>query len=378
LEHPELRDKVVMPHNVHTNSANFFRLRKKGDHGTHVAGTALAIANNRKGLLGIAPNSAFMPVQVADANGLMNSYAVFCGVLYAIYMGADVVNVSLGPDLSGMTGLPEEQQRELIRGTYKGSELLWRRVAEIADKRNAVIVKAAGNHNVLAGLDVITRPENIIVVSALDKKNQLLKAEFSNYGEYSTISAPGVDIYSAYGRNSYKTMGGTSMASPIVTGAVALMKSLNRSLTAKQIICILQNTGLQTQSNVGKLIQIDKALEAVKSDDTVFCKPPVPSTGDVQILLKWNNYNDLDLICIDPFGDTVYFKNDKVPSGGQLEIDMNREYPYSKTPIEHIFWPTGKAPHGTYKVYLLYYKKHERDIDETPFKVSVKYGDTIE
>jgi hypothetical protein len=145
---------------------------------------------------------------------------------------------------------------------------LWNKIMQIAEKHNAAIVVAAGNDNVLAGITPYQRQKNVIVVSATDKNNQPAssqKADFSNYGEYSTVSAPGVGIYSSIGKNGYDTLSGTSMASPIVAGTVALMKCLNESLTAKQIICILKTTGMETGSYIGELVQIDKALETVKS-----------------------------------------------------------------------------------------------------------------
>jgi hypothetical protein len=238
-------------------------------------------------------------------------------------------------------------------------------------------VVAAGNNNVLAGIAALQRPELFITVSAIDKNSQSFgKAGFSNYGPFSSISAPGVGIYSSVGKDGYQTMSGTSMAAPIVTGAVALMKSINDTITSKQILCILQSTGVETQGNIGKLIQLDKALEKVQSGDTIDCMP-APSTGDVQILLSWNNYNDLDLACTDPFGESVFFRNRRISSGGQLEIDMNVEYPDSKTPIENIYWKPGSAPEGTYNVHLLYYKKHT-NIDETPYSIKVKYGEKTE
>jgi hypothetical protein len=141
----------------------------------------------------------------------------------------------------------------------------------------------------------------------------------------------------------------------------------------------LKNTGLETQGNIGNLIQLDKALEMVKSGVSLedYCKP-VPSPGDVQILLSWNNYNDLDLYCTDPQGATVWYKNKSVQSGGQLEIDMNVENFDSKNPIEHIYWQVGGAPNGIYNVYLKYYKKHEPTVNETPYSITVKYGNKTE
>jgi subtilisin family serine protease len=376
LKHPELSSKVVQPYNVWKHSKEIFP--QQIDHGTHVAGTALAIADNAKGICGIAPNCKFMPIQVADERGMMTTTSVLDGILYALYQGADVINVSLGSQFKGLSQFSENEQLDLIKNHFKEEERLWNEIMRIAASHNSTIVVAAGNDNVLAGIDALQRPELFITVSAVDKNNQnFTKANFSNFGSYSTISAPGVGIYSSVGSNDYETMDGTSMAAPIVAGAVALMKSFKSSLTTKQIICILKSTGLPAQGNIGKLIQLDKALQLVKSGEVVDCTP-IPSSGDVQILLNWNNYNDLDLCCTDPQGETVWFKNKRVASGGQLEIDMNVEYPDSKNPIENIYWIKNGAPNGTYNVYLLYYKKHETNINETPYAIKVKYGNKTE
>lgn len=372
LCHPEIKDKVVMPYNVWSHSD---KVKPQAvDHGTHVAGTAVASADNGNGLCGIAPNCKLMPVQVANDNGIMTTTSVLDGVLYSLYQGADVVNISLGSQFTGLSQFPKTVQEDLINNHFKEEERLWNEVMRIAASHNATLVIAAGNDNVLAGIDAMQRPDLFIVVSALDKNNNsLVKTEFSNYGDFSTVSAPGSSIYSCVGNNNYEFMDGTSMAAPVVTGTVALMKSLKPTITTKDIICILKETGVPCNSEVGNLIQIDKALQKVQSGETVDCTP-VPSTGDVQILLSWNNYNDLDLICIEPSGEYVWYKNPRSQSNGILEIDKNREYPDSETPIENIYWPAGQAPTGTYNVYLRYFKKHT-NIDATPFKVIVKYGD---
>jgi serine protease len=376
LKHPELKSKVVMPYNVWLHSKDVFP--QQIDHGTHVAGTALAIADNGKGLCGIAPECAFMPVQVANLQGLMTTTSVLDGVLYALYQGADVINVSLGMEFTGT--LPENVQHDLQDNHFKEEERLWNEVMKISNKHKAIIVVAAGNENMLAGINPLNRPKNFIIVSAVDKSNrEFRKVGFSNYGDYSTVSAPGVGIYSTVGSSSYQTMDGTSMAAPIVSGTVALMKSLNKDLTSEQIICVLQGTGRPAEGKIGNLIQIDKALQEIKSGEFTDCDshPKTPSTGDVQVLLSWDNYNDLDLICIDPNNEKVWFKNKNVSSGGKLEIDMNVNYPGSKSPIESIYWPSGGAPNGTYSVFLLYYKQHI-NINETPYKIIVKYGDKTE
>ena len=378
IRHKEFKDKVKMPYNVWMHNADI--TQQFIDHGTHVAGTAIALANNGAGLCGIAPKCKFMPIQVADQMGRMTTTSVLDGVIYAIYQGADVVNISLGGSFSGLDQYPERLQRELINNHFKEEERLWNEVSRIAETHKVTIVVAAGNDNVLAGIEALQRPKNIIIVSAVNKQRRNYdKADFSNYGEYSTLSAPGVDIYSTYG-NSFKTMEGTSMAAPIVTGAIALMKSLNKDLTTEQIICILRSTGKSMDGDIGPMIQLKEALLKVKNNeinDCVQVEAPNPSHGDVEITLHWDNYNDLDLSCDDPQGDHISFQHKHSRSGGQLEIDMNVE-PQTKNPIEHIYWPTGGAPAGTYIVQLNYYKRHERNINETPYTIDVKFGGKTE
>jgi hypothetical protein len=67
-----------------------------------------------------------------------------------------------------------------------------------------------------------------------------------------------------------------------------------------------------------------------------------------------------------------------VPSGGLLEIDMNVNPGDSKTPIENIYWPVGKAPFGTYYVLGWMYKQHEANKSTSPYKLKVVYGDKTE
>lgn len=101
---------------------------------------------------------------------------------------------------------------------------------------------------------------------------------------------------------------------------------------------------------------------------------PVPHTGDVQILLKWSNLNDLDLSCIDPNGDTIWYHNKRVPSGGELDVDMNAGEHSSRTPIENIYWPTGGAPKGQYTVYVTYYSRRKSWKRNTSYEIIVKHG----
>ena len=272
LSHPMIRRKVVQPYSVTRNSGDLSaRFKNRGDsHGTHVAATAVGDFVEDKGTSGIAPGCKLMPVMIGnEGNDYLDIMSTLDGILYAIYAGADVINISAGISFTeNIKRIPVSKQREIIRTFGKTEEKVWDYVYEAADKHNTVLVWAAGNDDILSGLDPSKRNNETIRVSAVDSR--LRKSVFSNYGVfgpkeyYSTVSAPGEDIYNAFPNNQYGFMSGTSMASPIVTGAVALMKSLDKNLTTEEIITILQKTGKPVGDDIGRLIQIKDALSVVR------------------------------------------------------------------------------------------------------------------
>ncbi|MBV9041536.1 MAG: hypothetical protein JOZ68_11045 [Acidimicrobiia bacterium] len=78
-------------------------------------------------------------------------------------------------------------------------------------------------------------------------------------------------------------------------------------------------------------------------------------TGDVQITLVWADGNDLDLHVIDPSGTEIYFSNPKSPTGGTLDHDDTAGCATTGTHVENVFWPTGGAPPGRYRVFVKNY-----------------------
>jgi hypothetical protein len=100
-------------------------------------------------------------------------------------------------------------------------------------------------------------------------------------------------------------------------------------------------------------------------------------TGDVQISLIWFNTNDLDLHCVDPNKDEIFWeRGHRVSrSGGELDVDRNAgcQRPDDK-PVENIYWPRGKAPLGDYRVYLNFYQRCPGAPNETEWKINILYG----
>jgi subtilisin family serine protease len=169
-------------------------------HGTHVAGITAA-ANNTIGVVGAAPNADLYAIKVLNRNGSGYLSDIISGLDWAVANGMQVVNMSLGTS------------------TYSSSlDLACRRTAAAG----VVEVAAAGNDGPYANsVDYPGACSGVIAVGATDSNNNI--ASFSSRGPQVAVSAPGVSIYSTYKGGGYSTLSGTSMASPHVTGSVALM-----------------------------------------------------------------------------------------------------------------------------------------------------------
>ena len=103
-------------------------------------------------------------------------------------------------------------------------------------------------------------------------------------------------------------------------------------------------------------------------------------SGDVQISLMWDNYNDLDLHVVCPSGERIHGGNKMSDCGGELDVDANVR-PETKKPVENVVWDNNTAQAGEYQVYVHHYKKHKkrRTKDPTKFKVIVNnIGELLE
>lgn len=169
-------------------------------HGTHVAG-AIAAANNTIGVVGVAPQAELYAIKALDRRGSGYLSDVIEGLDWAVANGIQVVNMSLGT-ASDIQSLHDAVIRANAAGIVQ--------VAAAGNESAAVIFPAA-------------YPE-VIAVAATDSANAV--AYFSNYGPAVDLAAPGVKIYSTYKGQTYATLSGTSMATPHVSGAAALLLSV--------------------------------------------------------------------------------------------------------------------------------------------------------
>ena len=170
----------------------------KDGHGTHTAGIAAASTGNGIGIAGVAPSSPLLVCRALGPDGGGSGADVAACVGWASKRKAKVISLSLGgPD----------------------SRTLRAAVAAASDA-GAVIVAAAGNEGTGETSYPAGYPQ-VISVAATDASGR--RAGFSNTNRDVEIAAPGVDILSTWPGNRYRTLSGTSMATPEVAGAVALL-----------------------------------------------------------------------------------------------------------------------------------------------------------
>jgi subtilisin family serine protease len=268
LEHQDLKNKYILPYNV-VNRNTSITYGPEG-HGTHVAGLIAASGNNGIGSAGVAPDCRFIPIQAIGEGDIFTMTDVIDGILYAIKNNANVINMSLGKMFGEGVSELSAEELEQIRNEYGIDEAqFWDELFQMADDNNVTIVLAAGNENLPVGLDPLARSDKAIKVTAVNQ--QRLKADFSNYynvlpNNGTCLSAPGEDIYSTLPGNEFAELDGTSMACPIVSGAVALIKSVKPNIRNAELFSILHSTGLNlNDQTIGPLIQIDKALARARS-----------------------------------------------------------------------------------------------------------------
>ena len=190
-EHPDMR--VLGGYNAVDPALSF---KDDHGHGSHVAGTIAAL-DNGKGVVGVAPEASLYGVKVLDASGRGTYAAIIAGIQWAAENGMVIANMSLG----GSQGTAALQ--DSIRA---------------ANAMGMTIIAAAGNNGGKVGYPA-AYPETITIAAA-HKGDGI--ASFSSRGPEIDFISPGVDIPSTFKNGGYKTLSGTSMASPHAAGLAAL------------------------------------------------------------------------------------------------------------------------------------------------------------
>ncbi|MBI2590119.1 S8 family peptidase [Candidatus Berkelbacteria bacterium] len=194
LDHPDLIGRIKGGINLINPWAN---ADDDNGHGTHVAGI-IAAENNGFGVLGVAPKSNLYAVKALDRRGRGYLSDILAGMEWALNSGIEVINLSLGTPVSIPT-LQEATTRLVQTGI--------------------VVVAAAGNDG--AAVNYPAAYPGVIAVGAVGDEDELQR--WSSHGSALDVVAPGDHIYSTYRRDRYRTMSGTSMATPHVAGLASLL-----------------------------------------------------------------------------------------------------------------------------------------------------------
>lgn len=225
-------------------------------HGTFVAGLAAAAGNNARGVTGVAWNARILPVKVLDCTATGRIADAAAGIRYAARMGADVINVSFGATTDS---------------------LVLREAVEEAQARGAIIVASAGNESQRSITFPAAYPGVISVAASGRQTAQGIDyrslASFTNFGGVD-VMAPGVNVLSTVPQSAcgsrgwtcldgpYASASGSSFATPIVAGAVALLRAHHPDLSPALLRALLLDTRQPgTLSSDPGLLDIGAALQ---------------------------------------------------------------------------------------------------------------------
>ncbi|AYN01760.1 S8 family serine peptidase [Chryseobacterium sp. 3008163] len=235
------------------------------EHGTHVSGIIAGLPQGKEVQYGVASKVAKIMVVRTVPNGDERDKDVANAIRYAVDNGAKVLNMSFGKPVS------------------PGKNVVWD-AFKYADDKGVLLVKAAGNENedVAEHLayptnfknvtDAAPFVDNVLVVGASTNRNNELRAGFSNYNKNMVnVFAPGEEIYSTVPNNEYSYQQGTSMASPVVAGAAAVLLAYMPNLTPAQIIeALVKTSNASTENEFGEKSQAGGVIDVKKAAEYAF------------------------------------------------------------------------------------------------------------
>lgn len=245
--HPELASNYVEGYDFFNGDSDPM---DDNGHGTHVAGTIAALRNGA-GVVGVAPEVRLYAFKVLGSNGSGSFSNVIMALQKAMELGIQVTNNSYGS-----TGDPGIQVKAAFDNAYAAG---------------IIHVASAGNSGTVPGnKDTIGYPakyDSVVAVTAVDSANK--RPSWSSTGPAAEIAAPGVSIKSTYLNGGYALMSGTSMASPHVAGAAALLISAGAN-SPSEVRRILADTAvyLGNESWYGKgLVDVYAACSSLQPSE---------------------------------------------------------------------------------------------------------------
>jgi len=313
------------------NNYNDARQDQSGNrffHGSHVSGIVAGKTNNGVGVSGVAGGWNDQGAQIlACAVGITgpNGSILDDAILYAAEIGAGQVQLSLSVGQSSAID-------DAIDMAY--------------DNFGVIIVNASGNNGSSSGVGYPASHPKCWAIGATTQSD--LRASFSNHGTNLFISAPGTDIWSTQLTTQgslYNTSSGTSFASPIASGIIALMKSVNPGITQAEVQQVLIDTaekvggydydwnpsdpGHSRELGYGRLnaFAAVQAAQLLSVEDfgtgNLFTLSPNPASDFIQIRLNDVEADDLAISIYTINGREVYAQ-DKIanPGSGILSVSV--------------------------------------------------------
>ncbi len=213
-------------------------------HGTHVAGIIAATRNNGIGMDGVADNVKIMAIRVVP-NGDERDKDVANGIRYAAENGASIINMSFGKNYSWDKKVVDDA----VKYAQKKGVLLIHAAGNNAEDNDEIVHFPTDDYkkkSFFKSLFSKKRAKNWLDIGANSySDDSTFVATFSNYGEKNVdVFAPGVAIYSTTPENQYRSLQGTSMATPVVAGVAAVLKSYFPGLKAKEIKEIIMSSSV--------------------------------------------------------------------------------------------------------------------------------------
>ena len=241
------------------------------DHGTHVAGLIAAVGDNGEGIAGVAYNGyGTVPVRIVPVRSLRNLSGSLADLIEGILYSAGELSAPAEATIP-----PRVVNMSLGASGLSAAEIaLLESAVAAAVNRDILLVAAAGNDGSADGVDWPARIPTVVAVGSVDRAlppAESRRSSFSDYGPEIDLVAPGAEssgtgILSTVAGGGYARIGGTSMATPLVAGAAALLRSANPALSAADVRAILRDTaldlgspGFDNETGWG-LLQVEEAL----------------------------------------------------------------------------------------------------------------------